>query len=89
MAMEIVFILLMLLLVIQGFICAFHLNKRYSFLLRTAVLLPVLTALFTLHCFVSNSYEIFPADLLRAVATNGVYVVILGHLLKKSWVCPK
>ena len=49
------------------------------------MIVPVLAALFTLHCMVDGSYQAFGADILRAVSTNAVYVLITGHFLGKSW----
>lgn len=83
---DIVFIALLSLLIVQGFICAANLcPTRHHFLVRLLVITPILTALFTLHCMVSGSYQAFPADILRSLTTNAVYILLTGHLIGKPW----
>ena len=83
---EIIFVVMLALIIVQGFICAANLcPDRHHALVRLLVIVPVLAALFTLHCMVDGRYQAFAADILRAVSTNAVYVLITGHLLGKSW----
>lgn len=83
---DIIFVSLLALLVVQGFICAANLcPSQHNLIIRLLVIIPVITAIFTLHCMVSGDYQAFPADILRAVATNAVYILITGHLIGKKW----
>jgi hypothetical protein len=83
---EIIFVVMLSLIIVQGFICAANLcQQQHHPLVRLLVIVPVLTALFTLFCMVDGSYQAFPADILRALATNAVYVLLTGHLVGKSW----
>lgn len=83
---EIIFVVMLSLIIVQGFICAANLcPQQHHPLVRLLVIVPVLTALFTLFCMVDGSYQAFQADILRALATNAVYVLLTGHLVGKSW----
>lgn len=83
---EIIFVTLLAIIIIQGFICAASCcPTRHHSIVRLLIIIPALTALFTLHCMVDGSYQAFPADVLRSLATNAVYILLTGHLLGKSW----
>ena len=83
---EIIFVVMLLLIIVQGFICAANLcPQQHHPLVRLLVIVPALTALFTLHCMVGASYQAYPADILRSLATNAIYILLTGHLLGKSW----
>ena len=83
---EIIFALMLSMIIVQGFICAANICPSIHHpLVRLLVITPALTALFTLYCMVNGSYQAFQADILRALATNAVYVLLTGHLVGKSW----
>jgi hypothetical protein len=84
--MDIIFVTLLVLLIVQGFICAANLcPTKHHLMIRILVITPVITAIFTLHSMVAGEYQAFPADTLRAFATNSVYILITGHLIGKKW----
>ena len=83
---EITFISLMLLIVIQGVICAANVcPKSHGIIIRWLIITPTITALYTLHCIANGNYIVFSSDILRALATNAVYILLTGHLIGKEW----
>lgn len=83
---EIIFVILLAITIVNGFICAANVcPSQHHPLIRWLVIVPVIAALFTLHCMVQGDYSVFPADILRVAATNAVYVLLTGHLVGKGW----